>query len=61
MLYEVFGVAEHTETGERLVVYRALYGKHTLYARPETMFTDTVDKPELKYKGPRFIFVQELE
>jgi hypothetical protein len=41
--YEVLGVAEHSETGERLVMYRALYGEKGLWARPEKMFTETVE------------------
>ena len=41
--YEVLGVAEHSETGEKLVVYRALYGEMGLWVRPEPMFTETVE------------------
>ena len=41
--YEVLGVAEHSETGEPLVVYRALYGDAGLWVRPESMFVESVD------------------
>lgn len=41
--YEVIGVARHSETEERLVVYRALYGARGLWVRPEAMFTETVE------------------
>lgn len=40
--YEVLGTATHSETGERLVVYRACYGEHGLWVRPLTMFIGTV-------------------
>ncbi|GAB3132819.1 DUF1653 domain-containing protein [Amycolatopsis stemonae] len=40
--YEVLGVARHSETEERLVVYRALYGEQGLWVRPEVMFRETV-------------------
>lgn len=41
--YRVYGVATHSETGERLVSYRTLYGDHDLWVRPLTMFVETVE------------------
>ena len=41
--YEVLGVARHSETGERLVVYRPLYGDGGLWVRPAAMFLETVE------------------
>ena len=41
--YRVLGTAQHSETLEPLVVYRALYGKHGLWVRPAAMFCETVD------------------
>ena len=50
-LYKIIGVAEHTESGESLMVYQALYDDFRIYARPYDMFTEKVDRdkyPDVK-------------
>lgn len=42
--YQVFWVARHSETGEALVVYKALYGEQGHWVRPLAMFTEHVVK-----------------
>ncbi len=51
--YEVIGMAKHSETLEKLVVYRALYGEHDLWVRPLKMFLEEVEiegKKVLRFK-----------
>ncbi|WP_081136653.1 DUF1653 domain-containing protein [Halomonas sp. BC2] len=43
-LYEVMGTAQHSESEEPLVVYRALYGDYGLWVRPLAMFMESVTK-----------------
>ena len=42
-LYEVSGLARHSETEDWMVVYRALYGEYGLWVRPFTMFSEQVE------------------
>jgi hypothetical protein len=55
--YEVIGEGVHTETEEKLVIYKSLYEPFTFWVRPYDMFfeTVTVDVKET----PRFTKVEE--
>lgn len=58
-LYEVMEVAMHSETGERLVVYRALYGDYGVWVRPLGMFAENVEKDGNLV--PRFALLQTFD
>lgn len=52
-LYEIVGVAIHSETREEMMVYRALYDDGGMYVRSLQMFMEEVDHvkyPEIKQK-----------
>lgn len=40
--YEVISVATHSETSEKYVVYKALYGDYGIWIRPLDMFIEEV-------------------
>ena len=40
--YEVIGIANHSETLEKMVVYRALYGENEIWVRPLYMWDEEV-------------------
>ncbi len=43
-LYEVIGVANHSETLEKMVVYKALYGNFDIWVRPLSSWNEKVLK-----------------
>ena len=56
-LYQVIGVARHSETEEEHVVYRPLYGDRGLWIRPSAMFDETIEIDGNQVK--RFALVEE--
>ena len=53
--YTVIGVAQHSETGEALVVYRPEYGDRGLWVRPLSMFQESIETPDGPV--PRFAWI----
>lgn len=47
--YELLYVATHSETGEKMVVYRALYGEGGIWVRPLSMWSETVERDGKTY------------
>ena len=42
--YEVLGFAKDSETCEKMVIYRALYGEHDVWVRPYEMFREIIER-----------------
>jgi hypothetical protein len=60
--YFVEDIATHSETRESLVIYRALYGNHKLYARPLEMFAEELDeKRQKKFKQQYRFELQDIK
>ena len=53
--YEVIALATHSETGEPMVVYRALYGDGGVWVRPERMWNESVERDGKVYQ--RFTYI----
>ena len=51
-IYEVVGIAKHSETLEEMVVYKATYQKEgeNLWVRPKSMFLESVEIEGLSVK-----------
>ena len=48
--YEVLYIANHSETMEEMVVYRALYGEKGVWVRPAHMWGETITRDGKTFK-----------
>lgn len=55
--YEVIGIANHSETLEQMVVYRALYGEKEIWVRPADMWNEEITRDGKTFK--RFEYVEK--
>ncbi len=53
--YEIVSLAKDSETLEDVVIYKGLYEPYQTWTRLLSNFEEEVERPEIPYKGPRFV------
>ncbi len=53
--YEVLAVANHSETMEKMVVYKALYGEEEIWVRPLSMWEEEITRDGKTFKRFEYI------
>jgi len=54
-MYEVVGFAKNSETLETMVIYKALYGEKEIWARPASMWNETILRDGKTFKRFEYI------
>lgn len=57
--YEVVAIAKHSETLEKMVVYKALYGDNEIWVRPLSLWTENVTRDGKTFR--RFEKIEDCE
>ena len=53
--YEVLAIANHSETLEKMVVYKALYGECEIWVRPLSMWDEEITRDGKTFKRFEYI------
>ncbi|MEG0545655.1 MAG: DUF1653 domain-containing protein [Oscillospiraceae bacterium] len=53
--YEALCIAKNTETLQDMVIYKALYGEGGIWARPLSMWNETVERDGKTFKRFEYI------
>lgn len=55
-IYQIIALAVHSQTGEKMVVYQAMYGSFAIYVSPLSSFLDEADHQKYPQAAQRYRF-----